>query len=101
MPFEESERKTAVRVASDSFYALCQAFRASPKFERLAPATQNLIYGRASLTSPAGRIVSAACVYRKSSLRICRNTWTAGMTAGQASRGDNSPARARKMGRGA
>jgi hypothetical protein len=42
MPSDESERKTAVRVASDSFYELCKAFRASSKFEALAPATQAL-----------------------------------------------------------
>ena len=42
MPSDESERKTAVRVASDSFFKLCQAFCASSKFEALAPATQML-----------------------------------------------------------
>ena len=42
MPSDESARKTAVRVASDSFYALCQAYRASPKFAGLSAATQNL-----------------------------------------------------------
>jgi integrase len=45
MPSSGNERPIAMRVTDNSFYALCRAFRASPKFAGYAPATQNL-WGR-------------------------------------------------------
>ena len=46
MPSDESGKRTkAVRVADNTFYALCRDFKASPKFQGLAKASQDL-WGR-------------------------------------------------------
>jgi hypothetical protein len=45
MPSDENERPIAVRVAENSFYALCRAFKQSAKFRGYSEATQAL-WGR-------------------------------------------------------